>query len=92
MISINNISKSFGDKIILDNLSFTINHGDKIAIIGQSGIGKSVLLKSIIGLLSPDNGSVIIDDQDVNKISFKNFKNYVQSLVWFSNLVHYLIL
>ena len=74
MISINNISKSFGDKIILDNLSFTINHGDKIAIIGQSGIGKSVLLKSIIGLLSPDNGSVIIDDQDVNEISFKKLQ------------------
>ena len=74
MISINNISKSFGDKIILDNLSFTISHGDKIAIIGQSGIGKSVLLKSIIGLLSPDNGSVIIDDQDVNKISFKKLQ------------------
>ena len=74
MISINNISKSFGDKIILDNLSFTIIHGDKIAIIGQSGIGKSVLLKSIIGLLSPDNGSVIIDDQDVNQISFKKLQ------------------
>ena len=60
MISINNISKSFSDKVILDNLSFTINRGDKIAIIGQSGIGKSVLLKSIIGLLSPDKGTYAI--------------------------------
>lgn len=74
MISINNISKSFSDKVILDNLSFTINYGDKIAIIGQSGIGKSVLLKSIIGLLPPDKGSITIDDQDINKISFKKLQ------------------
>ena len=47
---------------------------DKIAIIGQSGIGKSVLLKCIIGLLAPDNGSIIIDDQDINKISFKKLQ------------------
>mgnify|MGYP003301947405 CR=1 FL=1 len=44
MISINNISKSFSNKVILDNLSFTINHGDKIAIIGPVNAGKSSLL------------------------------------------------
>ena len=62
MISINNISKSFSNKVILDNLSFTINHGDKIAIIGQSGIGKSVLLKTIIGLLPPDLSLIHISE------------------------------
>ena len=50
MINISNISKSFDNRVILEDISFSIKNGDKIAIIGQSGIGKSVLLKSIIGL------------------------------------------
>jgi len=74
MISINNISKSFSDRVILNNISFTINKGEKIAIIGESGIGKSVLLKSIIGLLIPDKGNVIIDGQDINEITFKKLQ------------------
>ena len=74
MISINNISKSFSDRVILNNISFTINKGEKIAIIGESGIGKSVLLKNIIGLLSPDEGNVIIDGQDINEITFKKLQ------------------
>ncbi len=67
MISIKNISKTFSDRVILNNISFTINKGEKIAIIGESGIGKSVLLKSIIGLLSPDDGNILIDNQDINQ-------------------------
>ena len=50
MIKVNNINKSFSDKLILRNVSFDINNGDSIAIIGQSGTGKSVLLKHLNGL------------------------------------------
>ena len=74
MISIVNISKSFDNKVILNNISFKIEEGEKIAIIGQSGIGKSVLLKSIIGLLSPDEGDIFIDEQNINQISFKKLQ------------------
>jgi len=74
MININNISKSFNDKIILDNISLSIKEGENIGIIGQSGIGKSVLLKNIIGLLSPDSGEVLIDEQNINEISFKKLQ------------------
>ena len=74
MINVINISKSFNDKLILDDISLSINEGENIAIIGQSGIGKSVLLKSIIGLLPPDKGEVLIDDQDINKISFRKLQ------------------
>ena len=74
MISIKNISKSFDDKVILNNISFKIEKGEKIAIIGQSGIGKSVLLKTIIGLLKPDEGDIFIDEQNINKISFKKLQ------------------
>ena len=58
MIEIKNISKSFKDQEstndVLDNVSITINKGDCVAIIGKSGIGKSVLLKHIIGLVKPN--------------------------------------
>ena len=74
MISIQNISKSFDNKVILNNISFKIKKGEKIAIIGQSGIGKSVLLKSIIGLLNPDEGDIFIDEQNINQISFKKLQ------------------
>lgn len=74
MISIENISKSFDNKVILNNISFKIKKGEKIAIIGQSGIGKSVLLKSIIGLLNPDQGDIFIDEQNINQISFKKLQ------------------
>ena len=74
MININNISKSFNDRVILENISFSIKNGDKIAIIGQSGIGKSVLLKSIIGLLNPDEGEIFINEQNINKISFRKLQ------------------
>ena len=55
MIEIKNISKSFNDKLILNNISFNINEGESIAIIGQSGVGKSVMLKHINGLLKPNH-------------------------------------
>jgi len=74
MICIQNISKSFSDRLILNNISFTINKGEKIAIIGESGIGKSVLLKCIIGLLAPDDGNILIDNQDINLITFKKLQ------------------
>ena len=75
MINISNISKSFDDKVIIEDISFSIKKGDKIAIIGQSGVGKSVLLKSIIGLLNPDKGEIFIDEQNINKISFRKLQN-----------------
>ncbi len=74
MINVINISKSFNDRLILDDISLSINEGENIAIIGQSGIGKSVLLKSIIGLLPPDSGEILIDNQNINKISFRKLQ------------------
>ena len=70
MIKINNISKAFAEKNILDNVSIEINVGDTVAIVGQSGVGKSVLLKHLNGLLKPDSGEVIIDNLNINTLSF----------------------
>jgi phospholipid/cholesterol/gamma-HCH transport system ATP-binding protein len=61
MITINNISKSFADKLILNQISGEFDKGKTNLIIGSSGTGKSVLLKCIVGLLHPDTGNVIYD-------------------------------
>lgn len=71
MIEIINLSKSFGNSKVLDNLNLIINKGETIVIIGRSGCGKSVLLKHIIGLLRPDFGQVIIEGKDISKIDEK---------------------
>src|SRR3989338_3814960 len=71
MIEIINLSKSFGDKKVLSNLNLNINFGEGMVIIGRSGCGKSVLLKHIIGLLKPDFGQILLDNQDVTKMDEK---------------------
>ncbi len=65
MIEVRDLKKSFGSQSILDGVSFQIEHGESVVIIGRSGGGKSVLLKHIIGLLQPDSGSVLIDDENI---------------------------
>lgn len=64
MISIDNISKRFGDKTILENISGVFEKGKPNLIIGASGTGKSVLLKCIVGLARPDTGNVLYDGRD----------------------------
>ncbi|EKD41494.1 MAG: hypothetical protein ACD_73C00695G0005 [uncultured bacterium] len=61
MIHLKNIHKSFGSQIVLNGLDFEIPRGKITVIIGRSGEGKSVLLKHMIGLISPDEGDVIVD-------------------------------
>jgi phospholipid/cholesterol/gamma-HCH transport system ATP-binding protein len=62
LISLNNIHKSFGSKIVLDGINIEINKGDSLVIVGGSGTGKSVLIKIMIGLINPDIGEVILDN------------------------------
>lgn len=70
MIEIKNLTKSFGNLLIWENVNFQINEGETVAIIGRSGCGKSVLLKHINALLKPDSGSVIIDGADINTLDY----------------------
>ncbi len=67
-IEIRNLVKSFGDKIILNNLDLNIENKKSTIILGKSGCGKSVLIKNISGLLSPDSGSIKIDGEEVTNI------------------------
>ena len=61
MIQIKNVSISFDKQVVLENINFDINENETILVVGQSGCGKSILMKIIAGLLIPDSGKVIID-------------------------------
>ncbi len=69
LIELRNVSKSFGSQVVLDNVNLTINRGEITTIIGMSGVGKSVLLKHIIGLISPDSGEILIDGRNISGLS-----------------------
>ena len=69
MIEIRELRKSFDDHLVLDGINLTIQTGETMVIIGRSGCGKSVLLKHIIGLLKPDQGSVLVDGIDLARLS-----------------------
>lgn len=71
MIQILNLHKSFGEKVVLRNLSMQIKKGETTCIIGKSGSGKSVLIKHIVGLLEPDSGTIIFEGYEVPKLSRK---------------------
>jgi len=72
MIEFKLVSKRFGPKLILNNVSFLIGKGEIVFIIGKSGVGKSVSLKCIVGLLKPEFGEVWVDGQQVNNLSEKD--------------------
>ncbi|MFO8032751.1 MAG: ATP-binding cassette domain-containing protein [Desulfohalobiaceae bacterium] len=69
LIEFRQVSKSFGDKVILDRADLLVYPGQVTTLIGKSGVGKSVTLKLIIGLLSPDSGRILYQGQDVGQMS-----------------------
>jgi phospholipid/cholesterol/gamma-HCH transport system ATP-binding protein len=84
IISILNLSLSFDDKTILNNINFDIFKGESLVILGGSGSGKSVLTKTIIGLLVPDSGSIKINSKSKNKfgVLFQNSALFDYVTVW----------
>lgn len=71
MIEVRNLTKSFGDKVVLENINVTFETGKTNLIIGQSGSGKTVLMKNLVGLLQPTSGEVLYDDRDFTRMSKK---------------------
>lgn len=65
IIEVRNLSKSFGDLKVLDNISFEVEHGQTVAVIGPSGAGKSTMLRCLIGLEKADGGDIIIQGKPV---------------------------
>ena len=67
MIELRGLHKTFGQNHVLAGVDLSIEHGKSMVIIGGSGTGKSVLLKSILGLITPDQGQILVDGQDVTQ-------------------------
>ncbi len=68
-VELDRVSKSFGKKRVLDEVSFAVQKGTGMVILGRSGTGKSVTLRTIIGLLRPDSGRVLVEGEDVCQMS-----------------------
>lgn len=68
-IKIENLKKAFWPKVVLDGVNLEVQKGESLVIIGGSGTGKSVLIKSILGIVEPDSGSILIDGVESTKFS-----------------------
>jgi len=66
MLKIEHLKKRFGNQLVLDDVNLEINVGEVVCIIGQSGGGKSVILKHIIGLMIPDGGRILLDGEEIS--------------------------
>lgn len=64
-IVLRDVAKAFGPKRVLDGVDLSVDAGESLTVIGQSGSGKSVLLKCILGLIRPDRGSILVDGEEV---------------------------
>jgi phospholipid/cholesterol/gamma-HCH transport system ATP-binding protein len=67
-IQLSGVHKRFGSKIVLDGIDLSVNPGESLVIIGGSGTGKSVMLKSVLGLIKPDKGSIKVDGQETTRM------------------------
>lgn len=72
-----NVCFSYEDKNIFEDLSFNITAGSSVALVGESGCGKSTIVKQIIGLLKVDEGSIYVDNNDLSEVNLNHFYNYV---------------
>jgi ATPase components of ABC transporters with duplicated ATPase domains len=83
LLTVENISKSYSEKILFDNISLGINDGDKIGIIGVNGTGKSTFLKVIAGIEVPDTGNIVKSNKSIIGYLPQNsdFNNSRQSTV-----------
>lgn len=86
MLEVNNLSKSFGDVLVLDNINFVIKKGDIVSIVGPSGSGKSTLLRCLNYLEKPSKGAVIFEGNKVNKIVGKGIGMVFQQFNLFPNM------
>jgi phospholipid/cholesterol/gamma-HCH transport system ATP-binding protein len=81
-VQVESLSKSFGKQTVLNGISLEIAHGETLSVLGRSGTGKSVLLKLIIGLHTPDSGSIRVNGEEVTKLPLKEL-NEVRKRVGF---------
>jgi phospholipid/cholesterol/gamma-HCH transport system ATP-binding protein len=69
MIECRDVTKSLEEEVVLKNISFKVNKGETLIILGASGSGKSTILKLILGLIKPDAGQILVEDHDITEMS-----------------------
>ncbi|KAB2333078.1 ABC transporter ATP-binding protein [Cytobacillus depressus] len=91
MLKLQNVSKQFGEKVVLKDINLEINTGEIVSLLGQSGSGKTTLLNIILGLTKMDHGKIIFNDRDMSHVSMKNrgFNIVFQDYALFPNLNAY---
>lgn len=77
-IQLIDLHKRFGSKVVLDGVSLTVNEGESLVIIGGSGSGKSVTIKSVLGLIKPDSGQILVDGRDATHLSFREREPFLR--------------
>lgn len=80
MIIVENLHKSFGDEHILKGISTTFENGKTSLVIGQSGSGKTVFMKCLLGLFTAEEGTIIYDGKDISEMSFDQKRNLRQEM------------
>ncbi len=71
IIAFNNVCKTFGTNQVLNGISFKVNQGEDVVILGRSGSGKSVAVKCIVGLIEVDKGEIVVFGTDVTQLNYK---------------------
>jgi phospholipid/cholesterol/gamma-HCH transport system ATP-binding protein len=74
VIEFKHVSIAFGDRQVLDDVSFVVNRGETLCILGRSGVGKSVTLRLLMGFLEPDAGSICVEGQEIRGMSERNLQ------------------
>ena len=82
LIEFKNVSKQFGDKIVLNKVNLTVYEDQITTIIGKSGTGKSVLLKHIVGLLKPDGGAILFEGKPVGTMKKSEWQAYKSRIAY----------
>jgi len=80
MIEVKNLYKSYGGKGVLSDISLSVSHGQSLAVVGKSGAGKSVLLRCLIGLVKPENGTIYVDNKLINTMNFSQLQKIRSSI------------
>jgi len=75
LISFSHVSMSFGDRKILDDVSFTVDRGETLCILGRSGVGKSVALRILMGFLKPQVGSIRVNGEEINSFTEEQMRS-----------------
>lgn len=80
IIEVNNLDFSYSEKKILQNINFHLNEKEILVVLGQSGCGKTTLLKNLIGTEKPVKGNILIDTQDISKLNKKLLRTYYRKI------------